>query len=107
MIALALLVEVRFNILLRHGVGEEGGVLALGFESGFERRALGRVCQCRFGCLCGRLEGGLAGEVLRLLRLLDGVQQIHAQLLLAAVTTLEIQRLRAVELAHHAGKHTM
>jgi len=94
------------HIFLGDGEGEEGGVLRLGSKGLFESGALRRVCKSGLGRLRGSFERVLAGDVLGVGRL-GGVQQVNAQLLFAARTTLEIQRFRLVELTHNAGKHAM
>ena len=75
---IALLVEVRFDILLRNGVGKEGGVLALCLERRFEGRALGRVSKGGFRCLCCGFQSCLACLDFGVFIVFDGVQQIHA-----------------------------
>ncbi len=101
-----MLVEGRGYVLLCDGEGEEGGVLRLGTESLFEGGALGGVSQGGLGGLGGGFEGVLAGDVLGVFRL-AWVEQVNAELLALAWTTLEIKRLGAVEFAHHAGKHAV
>ena len=97
---------LRAHVFLRHGVGEEGCVFALGVERRFESSALVWIGKCRLGSLGCRLQRRLRLFVLRVLRL-GGIEQIHAQLLFAARTALEIERLRFVEFAPYAGKHAM
>ena len=100
------LVKRRRHIFLGDGEGEEGGVLRLGTEGLFECGALRRVCKSGLGRLRGCFERVLAGDILGVSRF-GGVQQVDAQLLLSAGTTLKIERLGLVELTHNAGKHTM
>ena len=72
----ATLVAEVIHVLLGDGVAEEGAVLRLGLESGFESGTLRRVGSRGLGGLCSGLEG-----VLRLYILTVGglgrVQQVH------------------------------
>ena len=98
--------EVGLYVLLRDGVRKQTLVLLLRSKSGFQRGALCRIGQCRFGCLSRRLQRVLALYVLRV-RGLTRIDKVDTQLLFLTRTTLEIQALRFVEFAPHAGKHTM
>ena len=95
-----------FDILLFYSEREQRANLALRPESRFQRRTFGWVCKRGLGGLRCRRERGLTQHVLGVGRF-GGIQQIHAQLLLLARTTLEIQGLRLVQLAPNPGKHAM
>lgn len=96
----------RIDVLLRYGVGEEGGVLRLGVESRFQFCPLCSIGKCRFRCLDSCFEGFLGLYVLGV-GCFGGIKQVHAQLLFPARTSLEIEGLRFVEFAPYASKHSM
>ena len=98
------LVEGRGDVLLSDGESEERADLVLRAEGCFQLGALRGVCQGGLGGLRCRLQRVLTRYVLGVIRL-RGVQEVHAQLFFLARTTLEIQRLRAIQLAQDAGKH--
>jgi len=100
------LIEVRLHVLLGYGVGEEGTILVLGLEAGLESRPLRRIGQRRLSSLRRGFQCVLALDVFGV-SCLGGVEQVDTELLLTARTSLEVQRLRFVKLALHAGKHTM
>ena len=94
------------DVLLRNGVGEERGVLTLRREACFEGCAFGGIRESGLGCLRSGFQRVLRLDVLGVFRL-GGVQEVDTQLLFAAGATFEVERFRLVELAHHAGKHSM
>lgn len=101
-----MLIKIGFDVLLGDGVREETRVLGLGLEGCFEGCTFRGICQGSLGSLSSGLQRILALDVLRV-RCLAGVDQVHAQLLFLARTTLEIQALRFVEFAPYPGKHAM
>lgn len=101
-----MLIKIRLHVLLCYGVREETRVLGLGLEGCFEGCTFRGICQGSLGSLSSGLQRILALDVLRV-RCLAGVDQVNAQLLFLARTTLEIQALRFVEFAPYPGKHAM
>ena len=100
------LIKRGFDVLLGYGVGEEGTILVLGLEAGLESSAFRRIGECGLGGLRSSFQCVLALDVLGV-SCLGGVEQVDTELLFAAGAALEIERLGAVELTHHAGKHTV
>ena len=100
------LFEIRLDVLLGYGVGEEGTILVLGLEAGLEGSAFRRIGECGLGGLRSSFQCVLALYVLGV-GCLGGVEQVDTELLFAAGAALEIERLGAVELTHDAGKHTV
>ncbi len=78
----------------------------LGLEAGLERGAFRRIGECGLGGLRSGFQCVLALYVFGV-GCLGGVEQVDTELLFAAGAALEIERLGAVELTHHAGKHTV
>ena len=94
------------DVLLRYGVGKEGGVTGLREEGSFEGGALGRIVESGLGSLDCGAERVLREDIVGVGGL-RGIQKVYAELLFLAGTTLEVERFGTVEFATYAGKHTM
>ncbi len=94
------------DVLLRYGVGKEGGVTRLRLEGSFEGGALGRIVKGGLRSLDCGAERVLREDVVGVGGL-RGIQKVYAELLFLAGTTLEVERFGTVEFATYAGKHTM
>ena len=91
---------------MRYGVGKEGGVTGLREEGSFEGSTLGRIVEGGLGSLDCGAERVLREDVVGVGGL-RGIQEVYAELLFLAGTTLEVERFGTVEFATYAGKHTM